>query len=347
MQYHQFRAMSTEIVMAAEGTPEAAAEGFRQTEAYVHASEERFTRFKDTSELAQLNRSAGAWFTASAEMFEMISLAVRLHRQTRGLFDPAILESLERVGYDRSIDEIRTQAADTIRGYASPIAQAPQPAPAGQQVHDGLAAAAPIGMPASSFPNRPGLYHFSDLRLEPDLASRGGRIWLPPGMRIDLGGIGKGWIAERAARLLSTQVKACAVDAGGDLFMVGLPAGETAWRVALEDPCDPGHNLAILKAGPGAVATSTIVKRRWQQGGQSRHHLIDPRTGLPAETDWLSVTVIAPHAAEAEVYAKSLLIGGRREVGRVAGPAIDIEFITVDSQGKLWGSPHSLKFLEM
>jgi thiamine biosynthesis lipoprotein len=338
MQYHQFRAMSTDVVMAAEGTPEEIVEGFKQAKAFIHAKEAQFSRFIDTSELSRLNRSAGTWFSASAEMFDIISLALRLYRQTRGLFDPSILESLERAGYDRTIEEVRSQAADVIRGYAIPFSGAGsiQSAPA-----------APVTMVANAAPVRQGLYHFSDVRLEPEQKTKEGRIWLPPGMRIDLGGIGKGWIAERAARLLGSQVRACAVDAGGDLFMVGLPAGENAWRVALEDPCQPNQNLAILKAGPGAVCTSTTTKRRWLQDGQSRHHLIDPRTGLPAETDWLSVTVLGPHAAEAEVYAKSLLIGGRREVGRIVGSALNIEFITVDPLGKLWGSPHSLKILEM
>ena len=325
MQYHELHAMSTEIVLAAEGAVDEVTAGFKKAEAFVHASEERFTRFTDTSELAQLNHSAGSWFSASPEMFELISLAMRMYRTTRGLFDPAILEALEKAGYDRTIEEVRSQAAVAVHGYSVPQTMEPNLNPT---------------------LDRAGLYHFGDLRMEPAGYGKGGRIWLPHGLRIDLGGIGKGWIAEHAARVLAPYVSSCAVDAGGDLFMVGLPMGEKAWRVALEDPCDPGKTLAILKAGPGAVATSTVTKRRWNQDGQTRHHLIDPRTGLPAETDWLSVTVIGPHTAEAEVYAKSLLIGGRREVGRISGPTTGIEFITVDSNGKMWGSPHVLKFLE-
>ncbi len=175
MQYHQFRAMSTDIVLAGEGTPEAVAEGFRQAEAYVHASEARFTRFTETSELTQLNRSAGSWFTVSEEMFEIISLATRLYRQTRGLFDPAILESLEAAGYDRSIEEVRAHYAEAIPSYSLPVVQ---PAQVGSDVS------------LKSLPARPGLYHFADVRLEPAYNSRGGKIWMPPGMRIDLGGIG-------------------------------------------------------------------------------------------------------------------------------------------------------------
>ncbi len=92
------------------------------------------------------------------------------------------------------------------------------------------------------------------------------------------------------------------------------PRARKPGEVSIEDPLDDKSELAVLKVPPGAVATSTVTKRRWKQGNKEQHHLIDPRTQQPAETDWLSVTVVADHAAKAEVYAKSLLIGGPQEV---------------------------------
>ncbi|MDE3091462.1 MAG: FAD:protein FMN transferase, partial [Chloroflexota bacterium] len=172
-------------------------------------------------------------------------------------------------------------------------------------------------------------------------------ILLPRGMRIDLGGIAKGWIAERAAQLLDPFSTACAVNAGGDLFAIGTPPGEDAWQVALEDPRDPNRTLAILRVGPGAVATSSITRRRWMQGDRARHHLIDPRGGVPAETDWLSVTVVAPRAAVAEVFAKALLIAGSRDAERIAARRDDIAFIAVDGDGRLWGSSKSKELIDV
>ena len=67
------------------------------------------------------------------------------------------------------------------------------------------------------------------------------------------------------------------------MFLVGLPHGQGAWKVGLEDPRDSEQNVAVLHVGPGAVATSSITKRRWRQGGEEHHHLIDPRTGKSAE----------------------------------------------------------------
>jgi thiamine biosynthesis lipoprotein len=130
------------------------------------------------------------------------------------------------------------------------------------------------------------------------------------------------------------------------MFMVGVPTGEASWSIGLEDPHDPDRDLATLHLGPGAVATSSVVKRQWRQGRQERHHIINPRTGLPAETDWLSVSVIAPHATLAEVYAKVLLIGGSREAGGIAARRPEITFVAVDQNGQVWGSARAGEVLE-
>jgi len=137
------------------------------------------------------------------------------------------------------------------------------------------------------------------------------------------------------------------VNAGGDLFTIGLPQAETSWSVALEDPRDSQAILAVLHVGPGAVTTSSITKRSWIQNGRLHHHLIDPRTGLPAQTDWLSVTVIAPSATLADVFAKALLIAGSREARQIAESHKDIEFIAVDGQGRLWGSERAKEYLDV
>ena len=308
MQSYEFRAMNTGILLAGEGEREAVATGFGLAQKFVEDSEKRFTRFSDQSELAQLNRSAGSWFDASKDLFEVVSLALQLYKQTGGLFDPSILAALEQAGYDRSMDEIRLH-----------------------------------GPTAVTVLPRPKLHYFNEVRLDESRC----RIALPVEMRIDLGGIAKSWIAEKAALLLSNWTNACAVDAGGDIFFVGLPQGEKAWRVSIEDPLDDKSELAVLKVPPGAVATSTVTKRRWKQGNKEQHHLIDPRTQQPAETDWLSVTVVTDHAAKAEVYAKSLLIGGPQEVDRLAHNAGNIEFIAIDHQKKLWGSKHSPEILNV
>ncbi len=120
--------------------------------------------------------------------------------------------------------------------------------------------------------------------------------------------------------------------------MVNLPAGEPDWEVALEDPFNPERDLAVLHVVPGALATSTVTKRKWQYNGKSQHHLIDPRTGEPAVTEWLSVTVFAPGAMEAEVYAKALLIGGPVMAKELFLNQPDKAYLAVDQFGWVLGS---------
>jgi thiamine biosynthesis lipoprotein len=301
METNHFRAMNTDILLAAQGDPARLAEGFQEAQRFIQASEERFTRFSEESELSTLNRSAGSPFQASPDFFSVVSLAQHYYHQTLGLFDPSILRDLRRVGYDRSMEFVR-------RDGAAPLFES---------------------LLAGERPS------FSEM----DLDDARGLILLPPGMALDLGGIAKGWIAEQAALLLSDFSSACAVNAGGDMFLVGLPQGEPHWPVAIEDPLQPEIDLTVIRVGPGAVATSAVTKRVWSQGDKQRHHLIDPRTGEPAVTDWLSVTVIAPHAYEAEVFAKALLIGGPRESEEIARKCgTRFSYLAVDRDRRLWGS---------
>ena len=296
MDYYDFRAMNSDIVLAAEGSR--AAEGFELTRAFIDACEIRFTRFSETSELARLNRSAGTWFSASPEMFDLIETALACHLKTDGLFAPSILPELRKVGYTViSMDDLRRDGA------------APQPA-------------------AST---KTAIIPFSDIELQRESFA----IRLPMGMQIDLGGIAKGWIAERAAHILAEYSSACAVSAGGDMFFIGHPSGQTGWEIGLEDPRNPGQDVTLLWVDKGAVATSSVAKRVWRQGDQMRHHLIDPRTGLPAETPWLSVTVFAPQAAVAEAFAKAILIGGPVAASALIEKNPDLICLAVDQNGKL------------
>jgi thiamine biosynthesis lipoprotein len=298
--------MNTDIMLAALGTAARTAEGFEEAQRFIQASESRFTRFSEQSELSALNRSAGSPFQASPDLFSVVALAQQFFHQTRGLFDPSILPDLQRVGYDRSMDLLRRQGAAPL--FESLLAGA-----------------------------RPS---FSEM----DLDETRGLILLPAGMALDLGGIAKGWIAEQAALLLSDFASVCAVNAGGDMFLVGLPEGEDQWPVAIEDPLQPEVDITTIKVDPGAVATSAVTKRVWKQGDILRHHLIDPRTGEPAQTDWLSVTVVAPHAYQAEVFAKALLIGGPRESDDIVSRnANNISYLAIDHDRKISTSQTTLE----
>ncbi len=135
----------------------------------------------------------------------------------------------------------------------------------------------------------------------------GSRITLGPGVRLDLGGIAKGYAADRAAELLAESGPSL-VNAGGDVAVRG-----GSWPVGVETA--DGTITLLLESG--ALATSGSDRRHWAVEGGTAHHLVDPRTGRPAETDILRATVVAGSAVEAEVLAKTAFLGGSVDAPRV------------------------------
>lgn len=191
-------------------------------------------------------------------------------------------------------------------------------------VHDALVAAGYdrtfellVGGPAAALPPRT----TGGVRIS------GRRIELDPGVRLDLGGIGKGYAVDRALALLAP-LGSCLVNAGGDLAVAGVPE-EGVWPVAVETPSGP----LTLGLQEGALATSGSDRRRWRAGDAVHHHLIDPGTGRPSDSDLLRVTVTAPTAVEAEVLAKALFLARESaavaEADRLGVPAL---LVTADGR---------------
>ena len=143
---------------------------------------------------------------------------------------------------------------------------------------------------------------------------RGMRIAHP----IDLGGIGKG-LALRwaAARLEQAGALDFLVEAGGDLVARGADPNGKPWQIGIEDPAG-GEDPAVIAVSDLAVATSSIRVNRWRRHGRVVHHLLDPRTGEPANDGLLAVTVAALDPAWAEVWSKALYFAGRPAIATEA-----------------------------
>jgi thiamine biosynthesis lipoprotein len=135
-------------------------------------------------------------------------------------------------------------------------------------------------------------------------------VTLPAGIKLDFGGIAKGMAVDAALEQLRQKgISPALVNAGGDLAVLGLPPAAEEWPIAV-----PGQEqMWTIPLLSGAVATSGIAHRHWWQGNTLRHHLLDPRTGLPAESDLWSVSVVADRCEQAEVAAKVAFILGSRQ----------------------------------
>jgi FAD:protein FMN transferase len=237
---------------------------------WVETIEARLSRFRPDSELSRLNARSGRWVEVSETLLNAVLKARQAAQLTAGLYNPLVLQALLAAGYTRDF-----AAWDRV---------------------------AETGSAPAIVPDWRGI----------DIKPKHSAIRLPPGAQIDLGGTGKGWTAEHIANLLAPHGP-CLVDAGGDLVARGTPEGRPGWLVGVSEPgpaSDSMPPVAAVAVSNAAIATSGIDFRRWTQGGQQRHHLIDPRTGQPAETDVLAATVIHPDAALAEGYTKALILMG-------------------------------------
>lgn len=168
-----------------------------------------------------------------------------------------------------------------------------------------------------------------------DLDPWQGRARIERGTAVDLGGIGKGFGAGRALRALRAawpEAPGALVDLGGDIEVFGTPPGGGPWRIDIADPRTSGLVAGTLQIDRGGVATSGRDTRRFGPGGRL-HHLIDPETGLPAAAGPLAVTVVAPTAAEAEVYATALAIAGPDEARAQIATRQDVSALLIRRDG--------------
>jgi thiamine biosynthesis lipoprotein len=177
-----------------------------------------------------------------------------------------------------------------------------------------------------------------DVKLDPLSRS----ITLPPGTGIDLGGMGKGWAVDRLASILGTP---CMVNGGGDIHVTGLPPAEEAWRVGVADPLAPDSDIMVLSVRNRGIATSSSLKRSWQAAGLVLHHLIDPRTGRPSESDAVQVTVVAASALLADFHAKVALLHGLTAGLEYLDGQPDVEGVLVSKKGIAAGTSGLASYL--
>ena len=245
--------------------------------ARVDDLERRWSRFRPDSELSVLNRADGEPREVSAATLDLVEAAVEAWRLTHGWFDPTVLAALLAAGYDRSL----------APGHVTRIV--PAPTPRVRPPVRGTPTPGPVGITI-------------------DRATS--TVRLPPGVGLDLGGIGKGRACDLVADWLTDEgaTGAC-VDLGGDVAVRGRPERGDAWVIGVA-PGDAREPTRTVRLSAGAVATSTTARRRWATGTGWAHHLIDPATGQPSTSGVASVTVLAAETTWAEVLAKAALLAG-------------------------------------
>ncbi len=269
----QYRALGSDAVLTlvTEGGAAYAERLFDRLRQHIEAFEQQFSRFLPESELTQFNQKAGAKTTVSNSFRKLLSTTKNLAVETDGLYNPFILPALQQAGY---------------------LGSWPQPE-AGRAATD-----------------------FSERTVVPPEELRIGDSWarMPEGSALDFGGIGKGYLLDELADLLDGEnLGGYWLSLGGDINCAGHDIEDQIWRVAVQSALEPDKSIDTITNPDGrklAIATSGVTKRQGVKAGKHWHHLIDPRTGEPADTTILTATVTAEQAVIADVYAKCIVIAG-------------------------------------
>jgi FAD:protein FMN transferase len=274
-----WNALGTQVWLLV-ANPARLAEGRDLLAADLAAVDEACSRFRPDSELMRLEAADPGAGPAelSPLLAEAVAVALRAAELTGGDVDPTVADAMVALGYDRD------------------FALVPPSGPA-------------VRLTVRAVPGWR-LVHL-------DRATR--RLTLPPGVRLDLGATAKAWAADRsAARLAAALGCGVLVGLGGDIAVAGqAPPG--GWRIRVQDvtgrPEDPPPGpAAVVAITEGGLATSSTTARRWRRGGDVLHHILDPRTGLPAPVHWRTVSVAAASCADANTASTAAIIKGPRAV---------------------------------
>ena len=235
-----------------------------------------YSRFRDDSELCRLQAEAGRWVTVSPLLWQAVTTAIAVARDTDGAVDPTVGQAMRVIGYDRDFALIGSGGGEPA---AIEIRLAPVP---------GWRA---IGL---------------------DAAER--RVRIPPEVELDLGSSGKALAVDLAVRAAAAAAPhgGVLVSLGGDLATAGR-APDGGWRILADEdsetPPDSGGEVVAIHTG--AMATSGVTVRHWRGAdGVERHHLLDPTSGAPVDGPWRTVTVVAETCVAANAASTAAVIKG-------------------------------------
>lgn len=174
-----------------------------------------------------------------------------------------------------------------------------------------------------------------------------GAVRLDEGTEIDLGGIAKGYAADRAAMLLSQSgIPAASISLGGNIYVRGCKPDGSFWRVGIQDPARPDGFVGILSLMDAFAVTSGGYQRYFEEGGKTYHHILDPATGVPADSGLTSVTIIAGEPSTVEripgpgamcdaLSTALFVMGEERAVEFWRSGVYDFQFVLVTQDGRV------------
>ena len=165
-----------------------------------------------------------------------------------------------------------------------------------------------------------------------------GTVTLEEGMAVDLGGIAKGYASDRLAAVFEEcGVSSAMVSLGGNVYVHGTKPDGSRWRVAVEDPHDPGNYLGVLSLADQFAITSGGYQRFFEQDGVTYYHIIDPHTGDVARNGLLSVTVVCDNGTMGDALSTALFVMGYDDaVAFWKTSGLDFDMVLSDDAGHVY-----------
>ena len=136
-------------------------------------------------------------------------------------------------------------------------------------------------------------------------------VTLPAGMQIDLGGIAKGYIADKMAEMARGRCSGALINLGGNVYVIGQKPDGSRYNIGINNPFDPGSTLLALRLTEGTVVTSGTYERYFVKDGVTYHHILDPKTGYPADTGIVSISIVTDSSMDADAFATACIVLGR------------------------------------
>jgi thiamine biosynthesis lipoprotein len=281
---------ATRLVVTRRDSLEAA---WTAVEATLESVDRAYSRFRSDSELSRVNGSPEEVHRLSPLLTKAIAAALRAARLTGGAVDPTVGSTMRLVGYDVT-----------------------------------FSAVAPRG-PALNLRVRPvsgwQLVEFNEVART---------VRLPAGVELDLGATGKGLAADLSAAAALAAAGPGAgvlVSLGGDIATAGeAPAGGWVVQVGEDSRAPISPSEETIGIVSGAIATSSTTVRRWIRGDALIHHILDPRTGLPAAGPWRTATTAARTCVDANLAATAAIVKGEDAVAWLAGSHIPARLVAQD-----------------
>lgn len=354
-------AMDTYMNLLAYG--DAAEEAVLAAAQEIHRLDDMLSTGNPESEISKLN--AAGTGEVSEDTLRLIEESQTLYKDTGGLFDIAIYPVMKLWGFPTEQyqvpkeEEIKAalKLADVSR---IAVGGAPVTAPAPAQEGSTEVAAAPEKSTVSTETKAPegnaaavqtevseGSTAAAAEEAVPGAApqaetgadsAKTAIIFGMPGMEIDLGGIAKGFTSSRVMEVFKEHgVEHGLVSLGGNVQALGAKENGNPWRVAIQNPESELDYLGVLEIEDKCVITSGGYERFFEKDGVRYHHIIDPRTGHPADSGIISATIISKDGTLADGLSTSLFIMGKEQAAKFWRKNADrFDYVLEDADGKLY-----------